>query len=548
MIFNRYLVSMILVVVLMIGVCLSVIYSMFMVYVPPGHMLVLISKNGDEMPSGQMLAKPGQKGVLEEVLGEGLHFVMPVIYHTEIKPIVRIPPGKIGVVVSKVGKLPASGTILVGEDERGTRRRVLTPGAYRLNPYGYVITEHDAVLIRAGYVGFVTSLVGREPKALTAKAADAKPGQENASASGIVFAGEGERGVHKDVLPPGLYYLNPLEFRVQEVEVGMYQINFLDKNNIRFPSKDAFDITIEATVEWELFPEHVAEVMVEFGNKQAIEEKIIIPQSKSIGRIQGSSYGAKEFLLGMEREKFQQTFTHELERICEMKNVTVHSAFIRHLTIPDNLLMPIRESFISVEREKTAKVWEETKKSAGDLERERSMIAQRRAEVTAQTAALVNITQAEADQEIGRVEADTRLQVAQKQQEIASIEASKTIMLGDAAATVVRLKGEATSKGIEAKIKAFGDNPKAFVNFSFARKMSPDLKLRMMYSGPGTLWTDLSGTAGIPDLAGMKLLRDGTGTHATLENSASSSPGTSITTPEVEHPIGPSQESTPQSR
>lgn len=485
--FNRFFLAMILIIGVAVFLTLTVAYMEFFVHVPPGHMLITMSNSGDELPSGTILAKPGQKGIQEEVLGEGLHFVMPYFYSTEIATLTEIPPGKIGFVTSQVGKQPPQGSILVNDDEKGPRRKVLTPGRYRLNPYGYKVQLANAVRIEPGFVGCVTSLVGSEPRG--------------------IFAGEGEKGVRRNVLQPGMYYLNPMEFHVTPVEVGINQVSFLDTNEIRFPSKDAFDIVIEATVEWELLPEHVAQVISEFGGKDAIEEKVIVPQSKSIGRIQGSSYGAKEFLLGSEREKFQQTFTAELERICDAKNIAIHSAFIRHLSIPDNLLLPIRESFVSVQKEKTAKVWEETKKSAGDLERERTMIVQRRAEVEAQTLALVNTTAAETDQEVGKIEADIRLEIAQKQQEIANIEAAKTILLGEANATVKRLRGEAASKAVEAKIKAFGDNPKAYANYSFAQKIPRDLKINLIYSGEGTLWTDLENSAGMAGLSGARSLQ-----------------------------------------
>ena len=169
--------------------------------------------------------------------------------------------------------------------------------------------------------------------------------------------------------------------------------------------------------------------------------------------------------------------------------------------------MPIRESFIAVQKEKTAKAWEETRKSAAELERERSLIVQKRMEVGAQTQALINTIQAETDQQVGKIEAEIRLEIAKIQQELANIEASKTVALGEANSAVVKMKGEAVAKGIEAKIKAFGDNPQAYANFSFARQLPSDLKLRLIYSGPGTLWTDLSNTAGL-SLPTMKLLKD----------------------------------------
>ena len=99
----------------------------------------------------------------------------------------------------------------------------------------------------------------------------------------------------KDVFQPGLYYINPYEYRVEEVGVGINQVSFLKESHLRFPSEDAFEIELEATVEWELLPEHVAQVMAEFGRKEAIEEKVIVPQSRSIGRIEGRNTAPKNF-------------------------------------------------------------------------------------------------------------------------------------------------------------------------------------------------------------------------------------------------------------
>ena len=336
----------IIIAVIAFGIFARFTWSTFFKYVDRGEMLVIISKTGDALPAGQILAEPGQKGIRKVVLGEGRHFVWPILYETEIKRCIDIAPGEIGIVRSKIGKDLGAGEILADEGDKGIRKRVLPPGRHRLNPYGYEVETRKATEIPPGYVGFVTSLAGVEAKGR--------------------FAEEGEKGVLRDVLPPGLYYLNPFEYDVQTVEIGVNQISFLENDNaqIKFPSEDGFEIDIDATVEWELHPKHVADVMIEFGDRTAIEEKVIRPQSKSISRLQGSTYGAKDFLLGEGREKFQRTFTQELSDICESKNITVHSAFIRRIVVPDTLLDPIKEAFVSVEKQKTARFWEDTKKSA----------------------------------------------------------------------------------------------------------------------------------------------------------------------------------------
>ncbi|HVY60093.1 MAG TPA: SPFH domain-containing protein, partial [Planctomycetota bacterium] len=376
---------------------LNLTWHTFFKYVGPGEMMILISKDGAPLEPGQILARPGQKGIQEDVYGEGRHFVMPVVNEVEIVKCVEVKPGNVGVVTAKTGKEAAAGKILVDVGEKGVWKDVLPPGRYRLNPHGYEVKESPAVEIHAGHVGFVTSLVGSEPRG--------------------AFAGEGERGMRRDTLEPGIYYLNPYAYRVDEIAVGISQVSFLDEHVIRFPSADAFEITLEASVEWELHPNAVADVMAEFGTPQAIEDKVISPQSKSIGRLAGSRYGAKDFLLGEGREKFQQAFTEELEKICQEKHLDVHSAFIRHILIPSTLTKPIQEAFISVEMQKTAKFKEETRKTQADLEREQALITQRTQEVEAQTGALVTKISAQAEQEVGQIEAQTRQMVALKQKE-----------------------------------------------------------------------------------------------------------------------------------
>ncbi len=179
-------------------------------YVAPGFMAVVNAKSGEPLPSGQILAKPGQQGIQEQVLGEGRHFLNPWLYEHHIVPIITIPAGKIGVVTSKVGaELPPS-EFLAEPGQKGIWRGVLGPGKHRLNPYGYQVDIVDAVSIPVGYVGVVTSLSGKQT-------------------TPDAFAGPGEKGVRQDILQPGLYYVNPKELQVDLLEIGVNQVSLLGK-------------------------------------------------------------------------------------------------------------------------------------------------------------------------------------------------------------------------------------------------------------------------------------------------------------------------------
>src|SRR5207247_1525773 len=109
------------------------LWNAFFVYVRPGWYLVVISKDGAELPPGQVLAEEGQKGVLREVKGEGWHFIKPIFYTTELYENTVVPPGKLGIVTARGGTAPTDGRVLAQKGERGIQRDVLPPGSYRLN-------------------------------------------------------------------------------------------------------------------------------------------------------------------------------------------------------------------------------------------------------------------------------------------------------------------------------------------------------------------------------------------------------------------------------
>ena len=193
-------------------VFLGFLWTCCRVYVPAGYMAIVTAKTGDPLPSGRILAEPGEKGVQRVPLAEGRHFLNPINNDWRIVPAITIPAGSVGVVTSKTGKELAAGEILApDEDSKGVWRRVLGPGTYRLNPEGYDIKVMSAINIPIGYAGVVTSLTGKP----------APKGQ---------FAGPGEKGVHEKILQPGLYYVNPRAYQVDVVEVGMNQVSIVGKS------------------------------------------------------------------------------------------------------------------------------------------------------------------------------------------------------------------------------------------------------------------------------------------------------------------------------
>ncbi len=296
-----------------------------------------------------------------------------------------------------------------------------------------------------------------------------------------------------------MYYLNTKEFEVVPCEVGIFQTTFFyDENRnrstaITFLSKGGFEISMECTVEWEIKPEDMPSLVAEYGSRQVVERNVIDVQAHAIGRDKGINYGVQNFLEGTKREEFQSDFATELTKVCKAKNVTVHSAFIRNIVIPESYLKPIREKQIAAETKITNQAKEATAQSVADVEREQQLIPQREAEVAAETQRLV----AGIDRDVANIQTRTDNEIekttAEFQAQIAALEAQRIRAVGEANTQVTKLTETAKSSLYQMKMNVFQNNGEAFLKYSLAEQLNPEIVLRLFHSGPGTFWTNMEG-------------------------------------------------------
>jgi hypothetical protein len=463
---------------LMALVIVLLLWNTFWEYVPPGKHLIVISKDGDPLPSGQILAEPGQKGIHRAVLGEGWHFIMPIVYTTELANNTVVPAGKVGIVTARGGKPLPPGRLLAETGEQGIQRHVLPPGTYRINTYGFDVTLVDAVEIKAGYVGVLRRLLGRDGTGRFAERPD-------------------EKGILRQVLQPGLYFINTKEFEVVTSDIGIFQSTFHydadpQRNTaISFTSKGGFTISMDCTIEWEVLPEQLPAIVADFGSRDAVERTVIDVQAHAIGRDKGIDYGAQDLLEGIKREKFQEDFTQELMRVCKEKNVTVHSAFIRNIVIPEAYLKPIRDKQIAAETELTNRAKELTAQTEAEVEQEKQTIQQRVAEVEAETQRIVAALDREVENVVAKTQAELEKTRAEYEAKIADLDAQRTQLVGEADAEVTRLKELAQNSLYQLKMQVFQNDANAFLRYTLADKINPKMMFRVFHSGPGTFWTNL---------------------------------------------------------
>ncbi|HEY7327522.1 MAG TPA: SPFH domain-containing protein [Gemmataceae bacterium] len=455
----------------------SLLWHTFFHYVPPGSLLVITAKNGEPLEAGQVLAKEDQKGIQEKVLGEGWHYVTPIIYTTELKPNFFVRPGHVGIVTALGGKTPKNGGILAdADDERGIRRQVLTPGSYRLNPYGYKVEEVPATLIKPGFVGVVRRLLGDD----------------------VARGPDRSKGILREVLQPGLYYINTKEFEVLPREIGIYQTTYhydathSERNTaIKFPARDGNLVSMDCTIEWEVKPSDWPDLITVYDSLMDIELKVVDQHAKKISRERGFNYRVQDFLEGGTREKFQSDFFQELHRACAEKKVGIHSAFIRNTIIPETFLEPKRARQLAVETKLTSEAKRATAQTEAEVAKARSMIAQGVAQVEAETERLVAGIDREAENIKVQTEAEVEGLKARYGAQIAQLDNERTKVLGQAEAQAKTMTETAKSSIYKMKMDLFRNDGNAYLRYTMAEKLNDKIVLRLYHSGTGTLWTNL---------------------------------------------------------
>jgi regulator of protease activity HflC (stomatin/prohibitin superfamily) len=464
-------------------------WMMSRVYVGPDEILVITSKFGSDNPDPDThrVVADGVKGIWKDVRGEGRHFLSPLEYSVDTRSsVVEIEDGQVGLVESLSGESLPKGEFIVrpGKEQKGIEEQVLTPGKWRLNPFAFKITPIPATMIRPGYVGVVTRQIGDFPE----------EGQ---------LAEKGQRGIQKNVLQPGIYYLNPRIDRVEEIWVGFSEITL---EGVTFPSKDGFTIQLDISVVWGLLPKDVPVIINRFGNAQAVIDKIIRPQLESICRIEGSKYGAKDFIEGTSRELFQKTFTDQLVHEAKIRNIDVLLGLVRDIHVPIELREPIQKAKIAAEEQLTKEEQRKTQVIQNELEQLKADVEKGVREVGAETEKMIASLKAEGARKVATIGGDKEVAIAEIRRKVAELEAERERILGKAEAQVIELTQKAEADRFQKMVQAMGD-PEAYANYIFASKLPDDLKIHLRYAGPGTFWTDLpAGARGLEDAAARKIL------------------------------------------
>ena len=501
--------------------------------IPAGSVGVVTSKNGRELAPGEILAPDrDSKGVWKDVLGPGRYRLNPEGYDVKVMSAINIPIGYVGVVTSQTGKPAAAGSF-AGSGEKGVMEKVLQPGLYYVNPRAYQVDVVEIGMNQVSIVGKSGTVVLTKAQSQSANGLDelqrmtlqkqvqkrAEYVTQNADlgivdedsarnfsnlslnslsrapvvrkATGSLSDGKtrGAAAAPYEAAAPA-----PARVGASQSQLANDSVAFGMNQFVQFPSSDGFAIMLDMTVEFELMPEKISKIFMLYGDLPAVVSKIIMPQILSISRMKGSDYKAREFIDGEGRQKFQEEMTAELVRVLGEKHILVRNAIVRHVEVPEEILAPIQSAAVAKEQDLTNKTQQDTEKRRAELNTEIAKVDQLKREVEQETAKLVATVAAEMKKDVAEINAETKLKAAEIDLECAKIQAKITETRGSAEVKAKFLVENEEALGLKRRASAFKD-PSLWADLTFADALNPDVRIRVIHAGEGTLWTDMKGAS-----------------------------------------------------
>ncbi len=445
------------------------VYTSFRIDVGSGELGILVRKVGLDLKNSDEVAPSlDHKGAQRQVLTEGRYFYNPYFWSWTVIKQIEILPGEMGVRISLTGDDLAYGEFLAKVGDKGEAITkgivpgVLNPGRYPINPYLYTVEIHKPITIPAGFKGVVTNLAGSMPQQ-----------------SNTLLVQSAERGVQRETLEPGTHYLNPYVQRVEQVDCRSQRFNLREEVDMGFPSKDGFWVSLDGVIEFRVDPEKASEVHVLFNDDrngpridEEIVETVIMPNARSFCRLQGSSASGRDFIQGMTRTAFQESFETSMQEACEPLGIEIIQALITKIRPPQKIADPVRQREIAKQEELQYRQQTLQQDSEQKLAVEKAMVSQKQALVGADQDIVKITTRAMQEQEVAVTKANEQLAVAQLKLDASLDEAAAIQAKGKAAADVIGFQNEAEAAGWRKAVEAFSGDGNQYAQFVLYQKLS----------------------------------------------------------------------------
>ena len=445
----------------------------------------LVSKHVgfQSLPAGKIIATEGEKGPQAKILPPGWHpWYWPFIYDIEMREIEIIPAGSVGLLNASDGQpLPRDTTyapewpdgderkmqdaayfLTNGAGFKGPQTTVLKPGNYRINPKLFTLKQVPAVTIEKASVGVVKSNVGERPVAPVEGEAQRPSGR-----LGRLVA-KGQRGIWRDPLLPGQYYMNTEAYQVTEISTKKRVVRYTDatvretgqheESQIIVRTSDGFTFPVDVRVEFEIEPQNAPLVVATVGDDQDGLRNVMNSAVRAIFRNNAEGVKALDYV---KQRSIQETQSSQMLQEEMMKHgVTVTAVRIGDVGDEETLgtlLKTQKDREIALQEQETFQ--------------EQQRAAEQKKQLTK--------TEQEAEEEKRLATAAYEVQIAERDRE-------KVIIVAGADAEAVKIKAEAQANAYKQIAEQIGSGNAALIELlKIVGERNISITPRVMVVGQG---------------------------------------------------------------
>lgn len=394
---------------------------------------------GPKLTDGRIIATEGEMGVQAEVLPPGWHTgYWPVLFDVRTVPLTEVETGQVGLVESRDG-VPldqnqlfapevspeefkqmvedASYFLTEAGGRKGPQSNVLTPGKYRINTELFKIETVDATEVPNASVAVLKANFGDDPTVETMVVEDEPP---------VLLAGPNERGVRREVRPPGKYPLNPDAYKVEIVSNKVRILYFTagratdepdEQREITVRTSDGFTFPVDVRVQYRIDPEKAPIVIAKLGDDR---ESLVDPLNSAVRAIfRNNAEDMKALDYVQQRSQQESQSLTMLQEEMKKLGVTVVAVRIGDVGTDDPDLAPllktqtdreiaVQEQITFREQQKAAEQKKELTRTEQEAEEEKRLATASYEVQIAEQDKQRRLIQAEAEAEALRVEAEGR--------------------------------------------------------------------------------------------------------------------------------------------
>ena len=411
------------------------------------------------LPPGKIIATEGEKGPQATILPPGWHpWYWPFIYNVDKGQVTKIPAGSVGLLNAKDGQPLPRNTAYAPEWEESAERQmaqdaeffleagggykgpqtsVLKPGSYRINPGLFELEIVPAITIEKATVGVVKSNVGER--------ATAEETEAQADSLRHLVA-RGERGIWREPLLEGQYYLNTKAYEITKVSTKLHIVLYTasqvarigddsGEREIMVRTSDGFTFPVDVRIEYEIQPEDAPLLVATVGDDQEGLRSVMNSAVRAIFRNNAEDVKALDYVKQRSHQESQSLAMLKTEM--SKKGVTITAVRIGDVGNEQtlgSLLKTQTDREIALQEQETFK--------------EQQRAAEQKKQLTK--------TEQEAEEEKRLATAAYAVQIAEKDKE-------KQIIAASAEAEAVKIKADAQANAYKLIAEQIGSGNAALV-------------------------------------------------------------------------------------